>query len=46
MKAAKLLGVPPWDLLKRPIYWMIWALEMESIEAEVIEAMRPKTRTQ
>lgn len=32
IRAARYLGVPPWELLKQPIYWMEWALQSENAE--------------
>jgi hypothetical protein len=34
IKAAKYLGVAPWDLMDRPIAWLNWALESEAAEVE------------
>ena len=33
IKAARWLGVPPWELLTRPPVWMEWALVAETAEA-------------
>lgn len=32
LKAAKYLGVPPWDLLERPVWWQEVALAAEAAE--------------
>lgn len=32
LRAAKYLGVPPWDLLDRPVWWQEIALAAESAE--------------
>jgi len=32
IKAARYLGVPPWDLMGQPAAWVDMALEMESAE--------------
>lgn len=32
IRAAKYLGVAPWDLLEKPAIWMEWALSAESAE--------------
>jgi len=34
LRAAKYMGVPPWELLKQPIYWRNWALQAEKAENE------------
>lgn len=33
MRAARWLGVPPWELLHRPRVWMEWALAALGAEA-------------
>lgn len=35
MRAAKYLGVSPWDLDEQPVYWMERALAAEEAESEV-----------
>jgi hypothetical protein len=32
IKAAKYLGVAPWDLLEQPIIWHNWAVRAEEAE--------------
>jgi hypothetical protein len=32
IKAARYLGVPPWDLARKPVWWMQIALAAESAE--------------
>jgi hypothetical protein len=32
LRAARYLGVAPWDLSERPQAWMEWALESENAE--------------
>lgn len=34
IRAARYLGVPPWELMEQPKYWLDWALESESAENE------------
>lgn len=36
MRAAKVMGVAPWELAARPdrAYWRDWALAMEAAEAD------------
>ncbi len=35
IKAAKYLGVPPWELAERPTYWQEWANDSQSLDNEV-----------
>lgn len=35
IRAARYLGVPPWDLLDQPLLWQHWALMAEMTEGEV-----------
>lgn len=42
MRAARVLGVAPWELVKQPTCWMTWALAMEKAEGEAQEAARAK----
>ena len=32
VRAAKYLGVAPWELLDRPVIWTSWALEASNAE--------------
>lgn len=32
IRAAKYLGVPPWELAVMPMWWMEWAIEFEQAE--------------
>jgi hypothetical protein len=41
IRAAKYLGVAPWDLAAQPVTWMDWALAAE--QAEII-AQQPQER--
>jgi hypothetical protein len=34
LQAARYLGVPPWELIEQPDYWMELALTAELAEAE------------
>lgn len=34
VRAARYLGVAPWELLEQPVAWMEWALTAESAENE------------
>lgn len=34
-RAAKYVGVPPWELEQQSVYWMNHALKFEAIENEV-----------
>lgn len=33
IRAARYLGVPPWELARQPATWMEWALTSEAAEA-------------
>ena len=37
LKAAKYLGVAPWDLIKQPVVWMTWAMELHQAEREAAQ---------
>lgn len=39
LRAARYLGVPPWELAERPVAWMYWALEAEQAEFEAQETL-------
>lgn len=39
IRAARYLGVPPWELAEKPIAWMGWALAAESAEIEAQNEM-------
>ena len=43
MKAARWMGVPPWELARQPIFWRVWArtIEIAEAEAEQIRLERP-----
>lgn len=34
VRAARYLGVPPWELARQPVAWMSWALTAERAESE------------
>lgn len=34
VRAAKYLGVPPWELAEKPTYWLEWALTAMGIDGE------------
>jgi hypothetical protein len=44
LRAARYLGVAPWELLRQPLYWQEWALTAESVEAEVERIMLERGR--
>lgn len=45
IRAARFLGVPPWELETKPIYWRNLALAAESAEGEAErEAAARRTR--
>lgn len=37
IRAARYLGVPPWELAEQPAHWQHYALVMESAEAKADE---------
>ncbi len=39
IRAARYLGVPPWDLLQRAAVWQTWAIIAEGAENEAQEAL-------
>ena len=39
MRAARYLGVAPWELLRQPSAWVSWALLAERVEGEVQEEL-------
>ncbi len=42
VRAAKYLGVPPWELLDRPIAWREFALAAENAESKAQAKMQEK----
>lgn len=40
VRAAKYLGVAPWELLEQPEYWLYFALEYQSVDDEVASILR------
>lgn len=40
IRSARYLGVPPWDLLKMPVYWHNWARMAEDAEHEAEKQIR------
>lgn len=42
-RAAKVWGVPPWELLEQNEQWLHLALEVESIEAEAAQLQRERS---
>ena len=47
LRAAKYLGVAPWDLALQPLVWEQWAIEALAAEgAAEEEMMRQRTRKQ
>lgn len=42
IRAARYLGVPPWELLDQPAVWMEWALICQGAEAEAEHVDKPK----
>jgi len=37
IRAARILGVPPWELQDQPLWWQLAALEAEHAEAAAQE---------
>lgn len=44
IRAAKYLGVAPWELAERSIAWRDWALEAEAAEAKAQEQVHRQAR--
>ena len=44
LRAAKYLGVPPWDLLDRPAFWQRIALDAEWAEGQAADERRTNSR--
>lgn len=44
IKAAKYLGVAPWDLVDKPAVWVDMALEMESAEKYAENEIRKRSK--
>jgi hypothetical protein len=42
LRAAKYLGVAPWELLEQPAIWLEWALTAESAENKAERTRRGK----
>lgn len=42
IRAARTLGVAPWDLAQRPRVWTHWALAAEAAEAKAQENLRQR----
>jgi hypothetical protein len=46
-QAARWLGVPPWELLERSIYWQKRAVFYQSLDGEIRDALvkqKPETK--
>lgn len=37
IRAARYLGVAPWELLERPVCWQEWAICFEKAEGDSVE---------
>jgi len=44
IRAAKYLGVPPWDLMDKSRIWMMWALHAEAAEARAEKALMERAK--
>lgn len=44
MRAAQIMHVPPWELMKQPTCFMDWALEMNAAMIEAETTTRPKNK--
>lgn len=44
LRAAKYLGVAPWQLLEQPVIWMDWALAAESAEIDAQNQLMQKAK--
>jgi len=45
LRAARYLGVAPWDLLEQPLAWREWALAAEGAENAAHEAAAKRSRS-
>ncbi len=43
IKAARYLGVPPWELVDRPAYWLHVALAAQGAEVSAEQRKSPKS---
>lgn len=44
IRAARYLGVAPWELARQDARWTAWALFVEGLEAEQLERAQKKAR--
>ena len=44
IRAARWLGVAPWDLARQPIWWREWAFTAMEAEGVIAEAVAEKAR--
>jgi len=42
LRAARYLGVPPWELARQPVTWQRWALAAEEAEGAAARAARER----
>ncbi len=42
IRAARYLGIAPWELMEKPMIWTNWALTAEGAEIEAQASMIPK----
>ena len=45
LRAARYLGVAPWDLLEQSSLWQTWALTAEAAEGEAAEEKRKQAES-
>lgn len=44
LRAARYLGVAPWDLARQPAAWLHWALAAEAAELEAARELDERAR--
>lgn len=46
LRAAKYLGVAPWDLLQQPLFWQQKAILAEKVESNVQEELQKRAEAE
>jgi len=45
IQAAKWAGVPPWELMGRPVVWLLSILEAMEVEQALMKQSQPKPKS-